>query len=216
VVVDIPGSAVANVAMGVIGPSLGASDFEAAAVATDVLTDSGMGRLSVRLRDQLGTVPWVSSSSYFLRAGAVLGWNVRAPTNRVASVITESMGTVKDLAAQGPSDGEVVWARDREVNFFEASFETAASTASALAQTVSKGQPAESFAQRPQRFAQVTAASARDAAARYLDADKIRTVVAGDWAALREPLMALGLGPIEVRKADGTLVSVEGAHHAAR
>jgi zinc protease len=216
VVVDVPGSAIANIAMGVVGPSAAASDFEAAEVASGVLTDSGMGRLPARVRDQLGAVPWVSTWSFLARAGGVLGWTTRAPTNRVASVIAESMQTVRDLAAQGPSDAELVWARDREVHNLAASFETAVNTAFLLATTISRGQPIESVALRPQRYAQVTAASARDAAARYLDADKIRTVVAGDWAALREPLAALGLGPIEVRKADGTLVSVEGAHHAAR
>jgi zinc protease len=216
VVVDIPGSAIAHITMGVVEPAHGASDFEAAEVAGDVLTDGGIGRLSVRLRDQLGAVPWVSASGWSSRAASVLGWNTRAPTNRVASVIAESMRTVRDLAAQGPSDAELVWARDRAVHSFAASFETSASTAFALASAVSRGEPVESIALRPQRYAQVTVATARDAAARYLDADKIRTVVAGDWAALREPLAALGLGPIEVRKADGTLVSVEGAHHAAR
>jgi predicted Zn-dependent peptidase len=216
VVVDIPGSALANIAVGVVGPAAGASDFEAAVVATGVLTDPAMGRLSVSLRDQLGAVPWVSMWSYWSRSGGVLGWQTRAPTNRVASVITESLHTVRDLTAQGPSDAELVWARDREVHSLASSFETAAGTAFVLALTVSRGQPVESVAGRPQRYAQVTAASAKDAAAHYLDADEIRTVVAGDWAALRESLTALGLGPIEVRKADGTLVSVEGAHHAAR
>jgi zinc protease len=216
VVIDVPGSAIANIAMGVVEPGHGASDYEATVVAGDVLTDAGMGRLSVRLRDQLGAVPWVSASSWSSRAAGVLGWNTRAPTNRVASVIAESIRTVRDLAAQGPSDAELVWARDREVHSFAASFETAASTAFNLATAVARGEPVESVAGRPQRYAQVTAASAKDAAAHHLDADRIRTVVAGDWAALREPLTALGLGPIEVRKADGTLVSVEGAHHSVR
>jgi zinc protease len=215
VVVDVPGSAIANITMGLVGPSAAASDFEPAMVTSAVLIDAGVGRLPIRLRDQLGTVPWVSMWSYWSRSGGILGWNTRAPTDRVASVITESMRTVRDLAAQGPSDAELVWARDREVHNLASSFETAANTAGILALTVSRGQPVESIALRPPRYAQVTAATARDAAARYLDADKIRTVVAGDWAALREPLTALGLGPIEVRKADGTLVSVEGAHHGA-
>jgi hypothetical protein len=38
---------------------------------------------------------------------------------------------------------------------------------------------------------------------RYLDADRMRVVVAGDAAALREPLAALGWGPVEMRGSDG-------------
>ena len=63
---------------------------------------------------------------------------------------------------------------------------------------------------RGQRLAQVTRESVKAAAARYLDADRIRVVVVGDGAALKEPLAALGWGPVEMRGTDGFLVDKSG------
>jgi zinc protease len=216
VVVDLPGSAIADIAMGVPAPTAGAGDAEAAMIALQVLADGGMGRLGTRLRTEMGAVPWVSASAYQARAGGILGWNTRAPTERVATVLTEAARVVRTLATEGPADHELAWARDREVYSFASSFETSASAASLFASAVATGQTAEWVAQRPQRFAALTADAVKAAAARYLDADKVRTVVVGDWAALREPLTALGWGPVEVRRPDGTVVPPEGARHAAR
>jgi zinc protease len=216
VVVDQPGSTIANVAMGVLAPPAAASDAEAAMIATQVLADGSMGRLATHLRDELGLVPGVSMSAYEARAGGILGWTSRAPTDRVARVLSETAGVMRALAGSGPSDDELAWARDREVYSLASSFETAGSAVNVFAWAIASGQTAESVAQRPQRYAAVTRDSARDAAARYLDADKLRAVIVGDWAALREPLLALGWGPIELRKADGTLVRKEGSPRATR
>jgi zinc protease len=216
VVVDVPGSAVADIAMGVLAPPAGASDSEAAMTALHVLADGSMGRLATRLRTELGVVPWVSVSAYQARAGGILGWNTRAPTEKVATVLAEAAAVVRGLATAGPADYELAWARDREVYSFAASFETAASTANVFASALATGQPAESVAQRPQRYAALTLDAVKNAAARYLDADKMRTVVVGDWSTLREPLTALGWGPVELRSPDGSLVRPEGAHHALR
>jgi hypothetical protein len=57
----------------------------------------------------------------------------------------------------------------------------------------------------------VTADAVKSAAARYLDADHMRTVIVGDWAKLRGSLVALGWGPIEVRNAAGALQRIEQA-----
>jgi zinc protease len=216
VVVDVPGAAIANIAMGVVAPPAGSSDAEAALIATQVLADGAMGRLPVRLRDQLGIVPFVSVSAYEARAGGILGWTTRAPNARVATVLTEAARTMRDLASAGPSEEELAWARDREVYSLASSFETSASSAYQFASAVATGQSAESVALRPAQYAAVTTASARAAAARYLDADKVRAVVVGDWASLREPLSALGWGAVELRAADGAVVRPEEARHAPR
>jgi predicted Zn-dependent peptidase len=215
VVVDVPGAAIANIAMGVLAPPAGSSDAEAALIATQMLADGSMGRLPARLRDELGVVPFVSVSAYEARAGGILGWTTRAPTARVATVLTEAARIMRELASSGPSEEELAWARDREVYSLASSFETSASSAYQFAYAVATGQSAESVALRPAQYAAVTTASAKAAAARYLDADKVRAVVVGDWASLREPLTALGWGAVELRAADGSVVRPEEARRAA-
>jgi zinc protease len=209
VVVDLPGAAIAHIAMGVVAPPAGSGDAEAALLATQMLADSSMGRLLSRLRDGLGIVPNVSISAYEARAGGILGWTTRAPTASVATVITETTRVMRELASAGPSEDELAWARDREVHSLASSFETAASVARELAWAVATGQSADSIALRPAQYAAVTTASAKAAAGRYLDADKLRVVVVGDWASLREPLTALGWGAVELRAADGSVVRAE-------
>jgi zinc protease len=216
VVVDVPGATIANIAMGVLAPPAGSSDAEAALVATQLLADSSMGRLPSRLRDELGIVPFVSVSAAEARAGGVLGWTTRAPTARVPAVLTETARILRELAATGPSEDELAWARDREVYSLASSFETSSSSAYQFAWALATGESAESVALRPAQYAAVTTASARAAAARYLDADKLRVVVVGDWAALREPLGALGWGAVELRAADGTVVRRDDAARAPR
>jgi predicted Zn-dependent peptidase len=216
VVVDTPGAAIANIAMGVLAPPVGSSDAEAALIATQMLADPSMGRLAARLRDELGIVPFVSMASYEARAGGMLRWTTRAPTARVPTVLAETARIMRELASAGPSEEELAWARDREVYSLASSFETASSSAYEFAWAVATGQSAESVALRPAQYAAVTTASARAAAARYLEADKVRVVVVGDWAALREPLAAIGWGPVELRTADGSVVSPEEPRRAAR
>jgi zinc protease len=212
----MPGASIAHIAMGVLAPPAGSTDAEAALVATQTLADSSMGRLPSRLRDELGIVPFVSVSAAEARAGGVLGWTTRAPTARVPTVLTETARILRQLAATGPSEEELAWARDREVYSLASSFETSSSSAYQFAWALATGESAESVALRPAQYAAVTTASARAAAARYLDADKLRVVVVGDWAALREPLAALGWGAVELRAADGTVVRREEAARAPR
>jgi hypothetical protein len=59
---------------------------------------------------------------------------------------------------------------------------------------------------RRQRLTQVTRDAVKAAAAKYLDADRVRIVVVGDGAALKEPLAALGWGAVEQRGPDGAVV----------
>jgi zinc protease len=122
-------------------------------------------------------------------------------------VLTEIDRLVRALSSQGPSDADVNDVRDRDGLSFAASFETAADTARNFASAVLLGEPSEALTERPQRFAQLTGADVRAAATRYLDADKMRVVVVGDWSALEAPLTALGWGPIELRDADGAVVT---------
>jgi zinc protease len=106
--------------------------------------------------------------------------------------------------------------RDREVFASAASFQTAAETARGWSWALCYGQPDDVVLKLPQRYAALTADAVKGAAARYLDADKMRTVIVGDWKTLRGPLSALGWGPIELRNAAGVVVGTEGARPAAR
>jgi hypothetical protein len=85
-------------------------------------------------------------------------------------------------------------------------FETVASTTDALGYWLERALPLDALAQRPKHLVGLTAASVRQASALYLDVNRMRVVVVGDWAALRGPLSALECGPIQVSDTTGAPV----------
>ena len=216
VVVDQPGTAIAAISAGFVGPNAAARDVDAAVVAIDSLADASLGKATLRLRDELGTVPWMSASWWQLRSSGFLGWKTRTANDQVATVLTEVDRAVRALASQGPGDQDFGDVRDRDALSFAASFETAADTARTFATSVLLGQPSEAVTDRPRRLAQLTSADVRAAAAKYLDADRMRVVVVGDWAKLEAPLTALGWGPIELRDVDGAVVSRRDKGHKGK
>jgi zinc protease len=211
VVVDKPGTAIAAIATGFVGPAYGSPDVEPSVTAVSALADASFGRITVRLRQELSDVPWVSPTTSEQRTSGTLGWKTRAANDRVAPALEEADRIVRAFASQGPTDEELASVRDREVFASAASFQTAADTARDWSWTLAYGQPDDVILKQPQRYAAVTADAVKSAAARYLDADHMRTVIVGDWAKLRGSLVALGWGPIEVRNAAGALQRIEQA-----
>jgi zinc protease len=214
VVVDKPGTAIAAIATGFVGPAYGAPDVEASTAAVGVLADTSFGRVTVRLRQELGDVPWVSPSWSEQRTSGALGWRTRAATDRVAPALAEADRIVRAFSAQGPTEEELVSVRDREVFASAAGFQTAAETARGWSWALAYGQPDDVILKQPQRYAALTADTVKSAAAHYLDADHMRTVIVGDWAKLRGPLVGLAWGSIEVRNTQGVLLRTESAPRA--
>ena len=216
VVVDKPGTPVATIATGFVGPGYGAPDMEASVAAVSVLADASFGRITVRLRQELSDVPFVTPATYQQRTSGSIGWKTRAATDKVAPALAEVDRMVRAFAAQGPTEEELAAVRDREVFASAEAFETAGETAKAWSWVLSFGLPDDVLLRRPHRYAALTADALKEAAARYLDAGKMRVVIVGDWAKLREPLLALGWGSIEVRTPAGVLVRTEAGRHAPR
>ncbi len=135
----------------------------------------------------------------------------------------EADRVLRSFVADGPTADEVVALRDRavfsEVGSFEseaASFETSAKAASVYGSWLLVGQPTDMAHAFRHRLAQVTSEAVKAAAARYLDADRMRFVVVGDGAALKGPLAALGWGPIEMRGPDGAVVKGDASDHGGK
>jgi predicted Zn-dependent peptidase len=205
VVVDKPGTTIATIAMGAVGPAYGSADVGAAWLALDLLADGSFGRLTTRLRDQLGDVPRVSSRYAWMRLGGLVAWQARAPTDRVGSVVLEADRTLRDLAAQGPGEDDLADVKGRRTFAYVTWFETTAGTAGELALSTLYQQPDDALVKFPDRFAAVSIGNAKAAAARYLDPDRVRTVIVGDWAKLGPSLATLGWGPVELRTADAAV-----------
>lgn len=209
VVVDRPGVQPA-IACGFAGPGAGADDEDSANAALELLVDARMGSLTITLRDRLGYVPWLASYAWTERQAGELGFRTRAPAGQVAAVLTE---VSKAFGSTAPLDADVVAWRERASFAVTSTFVSAQGASKLYANVLLQHRPIESLSTILDRSQAVTPATVQQAASKWLDPSKMRTVIVGDWAALRGPLTELGWGPVELRDADGELVRNTGASH---
>jgi predicted Zn-dependent peptidase len=203
VLVDEPGNSIASITVAQIGPPAGAPDAESLHTAVAVLADASVGRLAKRLRDECGFASQVTPIDLSLRTAGVVGWTARVASEHVAGALKEADGVLRALVSAGPTEEEATASRDHEIFSQAAGFERVSDAAAHYSDWVLVGQSPDMAVTRGQRLAEVSQASVKGAAGRYLDADRMRVVVVGDAAALREPLAALGWGPVEMRGTDG-------------
>jgi hypothetical protein len=160
-----------------------------------------LGRLQRRLRDELAEVPWLNPDWFILRRGGYLGWNTQVPAPRAGETLAEIDRTVRALATEGPTADELAAILNRQNSTVIVDYETAPSSAYTYAFWLGAGlRPGDTAAWMARRGS-LKLDDVRLAAAR-LGAVRLRTVVVGDWKALREPLTGLGWGTIEVRRVD--------------
>ena len=96
------------------------------------------------------------------------------------------------------SDAELSLATDYLVGVFPVRFETTAEVAGGLANVEIFRLPSNYFDLYRERVRSVTAADVLRVAQRHLDPTRLQVVVVGDASVIREPLAALGLGPVTV------------------
>lgn len=216
VLVDKPGTTIAAVSAAFLGPAWPAPDAYAAMMANVVFADGANGRLTERLRVEASAVPWVAVDRFQVRSGGLLGWHTRVATDRVAQVLEEADRATRAFASQGPTDSELATLRDSAAYSFAASFEATSDTAHTFASEWLAGRQPDALTQHPSRMAALGIDDVRAAAAKYLDADRMRVVVVGDASALAAPLAALGWGPVDVRKPEPQPAAARRSERAAR
>ncbi len=215
VVIDTPGTSLAFIRQGYATPATKEPDFQAALVAHGVLADARLGRLQHRLRDELGEVPWLTLDALVARRGGYLGWTTQVPAERAGQTLAEIERTTRAFAVEGPTADEVTTVLNRANSSVLADYETAPGSARAYATWLAAGLLPDEAARWTAGVGSLTLDQVKSAAARYLTTDRLRTVVVGDWKALRESLTALGWGPIEVRDVDFSAGGGERKGHAS-
>jgi zinc protease len=214
VVVDKPAVNAAFIAAGFMGPAAGAEDLIAARMAMNIAMNTVLGR-GTRLRD-LKLVPWTAAIMWSWRSAGEFGWRAGTTTENVVALLLEADQIMNGLATDGPTDDEVDVMRKWMATEAISDFATPQRIAGSYADRIDLGLPDESILSIPARVAAVTAADVRAAAAKYLLRSRMRVVVVGDLAALREPLAKIGGGSIEVRDANGEIVRATGSLAGSR
>jgi zinc protease len=208
VVVDVPGTSRAEIVQGVAGPPGGAAEIAATRAGFYALSSGG--RLTRRLGDDLGEVGHITPRLTLRRAASSFGWSTQTARENIATVLRESDRTVRTYLQEGPTDTEFEGARNTLTLSQTSLFTTSRGVLDQYSRWFRIGIEPDQAAKAPAQAGAVTRDEAVAALHRTLDPDRLTTVVVGDWTSMREAILGLGWGPVEVRDRKLALVRTEG------
>ena len=200
-----PGSVQANIVLGntTIVPT--DTNYYAARLATQVLGGGEDARLFLILREQKS---WTYGAYASLQRRRELGlWQATAEvrTEVTDSALREMLTQVDRMRTELVPDTELTNVKGFMVGAFPLTIETPSQVASQVAMVHRLGLPRDYLQTYRDRLAAVTAARARDAAARYYRRDRLTIVVVGDATKLHERLAAIA--PVRLVGIDGKVMA---------
>jgi zinc protease len=201
VLVHRPGSVQSEIRIGHPGPPRGIEGEEALRVANMILGGAFTSRLNLNLREEHGFTYGVRSSVVQRRSGGQFTIGTAVGTEVTGPALDEAMKEFRRFREDGPSDEEVEQARDYLAGVFPLRMETTAQLAARMAELLIFDLPDDHHQIRQDRIRAVTRNQVAEAAARYLRPEQASVVIVGNVDEIREPVEALGLGPVEVRGA---------------
>jgi predicted Zn-dependent peptidase len=208
VIVDRPGAVQTQLLIGRTGPDRHEPIWPALVVGTYCLGGTLTSRLDRVLREEKGYTYGVRAFAQVLRspapdadggAGAgLLAISGAVDTGSTGPALADLRTVLRTVAADGLTDDERALAVQNLVLVAPLRYETAAAVAGTLADQVEQHLPDDYQGQLYQRLAATTTAAATAAVVAAFPADRLVTVLVGDAAQIREPVEALGIGPVTV------------------
>ena len=190
VVVDMPGSGQAAVAVARTGVSRGEDRFYPALVANAVLGGGYSARLNQEIRIKRG-LSYGSSSSLDARREAGPFVAITQTRNDAADqVVALTLGELSKLGSQPVSTAELTARRSGLTGSFGRNVETTAGTANVISGYVQRGVPAETLDTYLPSVLRVSPKDVQAVASNLLKADGATVVVVGDAAQFADKLKA--------------------------
>jgi zinc protease len=135
--------------------------------------------------------------------GARVAFEGNAPVDRTGAVLAAMDQALRQTRSAEMHAGDLQRVLGRQLVDAPSWTASLASEVSELEGLVVQGLPPDDIAKRGARIGALTVDDLRRAGARYLDPDRMKIVVIGDWSKIRPQLEALGWGPAELRDAAG-------------
>ena len=196
-VVDKPGAAQSQIAIGWVGVPRSTPDYFALRVLNTVLGGAVTSRLNQNLREE-HQYSYGARSSFDMRAGAgPFAATAGVQTDKTAESLTEFFKELQNIRTPIPT-AELEKATNYLALQLPRAFETTDSVAASLEQMFVYDLPENYFSTYTDRVKAVTAADVQRAAERYIQPDKFAIVVVGDRKQIEPGIAALKLGPIRV------------------
>jgi zinc protease len=202
IVVDRPGAVQSEIRIGHIGVPRSTERFFAIQVMNAILGGTFTSRLNLNLRERNGFTYGVSSGFAMRRRTGSFVVSTAVQTEVTAAAVTEILGELRAIRSADVLATELDDARSYLAGVFPLRLQTTDGIAGRLLELMIHELPDDYFETYRDRLLAVTAAEVREAAEHHVRPDSVAIVVAGDAAALRPSLEALGLGEARVIQPD--------------
>lgn len=202
-IVHRPGSVQTEIRIGHVGARRSDPDYYALSIANMVLGGMFTSRLNLNLRERHGFTYGVRSRFTFRSSPGPFQVSTAVGNDVTAPAVREIMHELTRMADEGPTEAEVIAARDYAAGIFGLQLETAGQVATRVSQLVVYELPDDHFDRYRDRMRAVTVEAATEAARRHIRPQEAQIVLVGDADAVGDEVEALGLGPVEVTRPAG-------------
>lgn len=197
-IVHRPGSVQTEIRIGHVGARRSDPDYYALSIANMVLGGMFTSRLNLNLRERHGFTYGVRSRFTFRSSPGPFQVSTAVGNDVTAPAVREIMHELTRMADDGPTEAEVIAARDYAAGIFGLQLETAGQVATRVSQLVVYELPDDHFDRYRTRMRSVTTEAAAEAARRHIRPEEAQVVLVGDADAVGHEVEALGLGAVEV------------------
>jgi zinc protease len=207
VIVDKPGAPQTALFAYGLGVPADSPDLQTLQVANYTLGGSFASRINMNLREQHGYTYGANSQFPAYRSGGpfIAGGLVR--TDITGAAAKELMYEIKRFPTTPPTDAELKEAKDARIQSLPGQFETSISIATSVSSLFLYSRPLDYFATLPATYRAVNAGDIERVTKEYVHPDELVIVAAGDSAKIAQQLKDANLGPVEMRDAQGELVT---------
>jgi predicted Zn-dependent peptidase len=198
------GAAQSELRIGHLAARRDTPDYFALLVMNAVLGGQFVSRINLKLREEKGYTYGARTGFDWRKGLAPFALQTSVHSRATADAIQDAVNELAAIrGAKPPSDAELALAKASLTRGYPRNFETAAQVARGVAQLALFGLKDSYFADFVPNVQAVTALDVARAAERYIDPAKLSTLIVGDYSAIQDSLVALGLGqpeliPVEV------------------
>lgn len=200
-IVSKPDAAQSELRVGHVGVPRTHPDYFSIVVMNAVLGGLFSSRINLNLREAHGYTYGASSYFDWRRRSGPFVISTAVQSEVTAPAISETLKEIDAMREQEISHDELTLATSYLEGVFPIRYETTAAIASALASMVTFGLPENYFDTYRSKVSSVTTRDVLDAARRHVRPEELQIVVVGNPELVREPIEALGFGPLSTRDA---------------
>jgi predicted Zn-dependent peptidase len=195
VVVPREGAAQSELRIGHLSARRNTPDYSALLVMNAALGGQFVSRVNLKLREEKGYTYGARTGFDWRRGLAPFSLQASVHTASTADAIQDSLREIEGIRGSRPlSDNELSLAKASLTKGYPRNFETAHQVARSVAQLALYDLPDTYFEEFVPKVNAVTGEDVTRVATRYLDPDRLTTLIVGDHSAIAESLGSLALG----------------------